>query len=170
MSFELVVEWQELYPLSSTEWELALQDVMATLREHARVRYRQQDDQGVDVLIVAYMAGDHERVLRDRSLENLMLDRLDLRNVSVLLAACARRKPALSMDSVRELLIEQVPVAGRRRPLRAASTEDLNRGGQEIIATALGERQFAELPPSHSSERSKVAPQYVAPKRRIENI
>lgn len=171
MSAEYVVEWHELLPFDGFDWQSSLQFAVSVLRNGSPVRFRAQHDESSDLLLVAYMAGDHERIVQGQTLAAFLGGRADLGATTVVLVACANRKPALPISEVRELLIEQG--AGLKGPkhLRSKIPATLTEDCRSLLLRCLEERQLMELPPAQFEESETViSPRLNPQKRRFENI
>lgn len=166
MSAEYVVEWHELLPFEDVEWRSAVQMAVSMLRGDSPVRFRAPADNSSDLLVVAYMAGDHERIVQGETLATFTQERSDLTETTVLLVACAQRKPALRIAEVRELLIIQGAGLRGARHLRSAIPDALTRDCRLALIQCLEERQLMELPPAELEESATVRAPLVNPRRR----
>lgn len=166
MSTEYVVEWHELLPFDDVEWRSGLQLAVSMLRGDSPVRFRSAADETSDLTVVAYMAGDHDRIVQGETLAAFLRSRPDLASTTVLVVACAQRRPALRVAEVRELLITQG--AGLRSPrhLRSTIPDALTRDCRLALIQCLEERDLMELPPSPFEESATVRPPLVNPRRR----
>lgn len=170
MSAEYVVEWHELLPFEDFDWRTALQLTLNMLRLDYPVRFRSPSDQSCDMLVIAYMAGDHERIVQSRDLASYLDGRSNLAHCTVVLVACANRKPTLSAADVRELLIDQGSSLAAPRHMRSTLPAALTGDCQTLLLQCLEERQLMELPPTQFEESETVRPQLVNPRRRFESV
>lgn len=170
MSAEYVVEWHELLPFEDFEWRTALQLAVSMLRSDSPVRFRSPADESSDMLVIAYMAGDHDRVVQSEVLAEFLGSRSDLAASTVVLIACANRKPALTSADVRELLIDQGSTLHGPRHMRSTLPAALTGDCRALLLQCLEERQLMELPPAQFEESETVRPQLVNPRRRYESI
>lgn len=166
MSAEYVVEWHELLPFDDVEWRSALQMAVTMLRGESPVRFRAPADGACDLLVIAYMSGDHDRIVQGETLTAFLQTRSDLASTTVLLVACAQRKPALRVADVRELLIAQGANLRGARHLRSTIPDAMARDCRLALIQCLDERHLMELPLHQLEESATVRAPLVNPRRR----
>lgn len=166
MSAEFVVEWHELLPFDDMEWQSALQLAVGMLRSESPIRFRAPADDRSDLLVVGYMAGDHDRIVQGETFAAFLRSRSDLGSTNVLLVACAQRKPALRLPEVRELLIGQGPGLRGARHLRTNIPDALTMDCRRVLLQCLQERHLMELPPTQIEDGAIVRAPLVSPRRR----
>ncbi|WP_320536653.1 hypothetical protein [Pseudarthrobacter sp. IC2-21] len=115
MSRQLIIGWRAVLPINDLGWRDAVDYVVDDLQqEHGRVlRPASHAEDHIDLLFVAYVAVDHERIVEEELLIKC-LSKVGANVGTVILVACDKTKRGADVDNhgVRELLISQGSALG----------------------------------------------------------
>ncbi|GAA1440701.1 hypothetical protein [Leifsonia poae] len=137
------IGWVEAVHLGDIAWRASLMDVVGELQQDYDVRFAERGEP-VGVLVVAYRAADHQLVVNGRKVAEWVLGYPLGSLEAVVLVACDRCAPDLSIGPVRQLLAAQVPA---QVPLtsayRANTVPELGYSLKQLLATYVRQKDLS---------------------------
>lgn len=150
MAAELVIDWAEAARIGAPDWYDTFIQVVANERRLNALKLR-SDGEAVDILFVTYMAAEHERVVKERLVEQILARSGTYIGTDVHVVACDRSEPVLLEPAVQELAVSQTVLTPRRawgfRAITALELEDVaTRSIAGAIQRRALSRPFVPLP------------------------
>jgi hypothetical protein len=106
---QIIVAWRAILPIDELDWSDSVDLVIAELQdEHGRIiRPATREDSRMDLLLVCYLATDHERIVEDNLLSNLLSNATAPATLIVFGCGKRPRGSEIQQSDVREMMISQ---------------------------------------------------------------
>lgn len=143
---QIIVAWRAILPLDDLDWSDAVDLVIGELQdEHGPIiRPAIREDSKVDLLLVCYLATDHERIVEENLLSSMLSNATD--PATLIVFGCGKRPRGsdIQQSDVREMMISQTAgIPSERFFGRTRSVDDFKDQARKYLVSHVRRNSLA---------------------------